>query len=133
MDVNFNVHLPSLFPSPIILIVHESSITENILSLALEKAREAGAKKITRINLVLGELSGVVGECVEQYFKILSEDTIAGGAALAWETRPTVLKCRQCAREFSPANSKWACPGCGEMSVEIASGQECYLESIEVD
>jgi hydrogenase nickel incorporation protein HypA/HybF len=113
--------------------MHEYSITESLLSLALEKAQEAKARKITRINLVLGELSGVVGECVRQYLGVLGKDTIAGGAALSFETKPTRLKCRHCEKEFSPADHKWACPDCGEISVEIVSGRECYMESIEVE
>jgi hydrogenase nickel incorporation protein HypA/HybF len=113
--------------------MHEASITESILSLTLEKAKEAGARKVTRVNLVVGELSGVVGECVEQYFKLLAENTIAAGAVLSFETRPTTLKCRKCGNEFSPADYNWNCPACREANVEITSGQECYMESIEVD
>ena len=76
----------TLSHSPIIKVgkrMHEYSVTENILNLALEKAKGAKANKITRINLVLGELSGVVGECVQQYYKVLCRDTIASGAAAA--------------------------------------------------
>jgi hydrogenase nickel incorporation protein HypA/HybF len=104
-----------------------------MLSLALEKAREAQAGKITRINLVLGELSGVVGDCVQQCFEILGKDTIARGAVLSFEAKPTTLKCRKCEKEFSPADYKWVCPDCREASVDIVSGRECYMESIEVE
>jgi len=58
--------------------MHEFSVTESLLALALEKAGQAGAGRVTRINLVLGEMSGVVGECVQFYFEALSRDTIAG-------------------------------------------------------
>ena len=68
--------------------MHEYSITESLLSLALEKANEAKASKITRINLVLGELSGVVDECLQFYFDSLSKDTIAAGAGLSLERTP---------------------------------------------
>lgn len=113
--------------------MHEYNITESILSLALEKANEAKAGRIARVNLVLGELSGIVGECVQQYFEILGKDTIAGGAVLSFETKHTLLKCRKCGKEFSPADHDWACPDCREANVEIISGRECYLESIEVE
>jgi len=113
--------------------VHETSITESILSLALEKAREANAERVTRINLVIGEMSGVVGECVQQYFGILRENTIAGGAVLSLEKQPAMLKCRKCAKEFSPDGENWQCPDCHEANVEIISGRDCYMESIEVE
>jgi hydrogenase nickel incorporation protein HypA/HybF len=113
--------------------MHEYSITESILALALEKAGEAKASKITRINLVIGELSGVVGECVQFYFDFLSKDTIASGAGLSFESTPTKLRCRHCETVFSPNNHDWCCPDCHEAGVEIISGRECYMESIEVE
>jgi hydrogenase nickel incorporation protein HypA/HybF len=113
--------------------MHEASITESLLSLALEKANEAKAGKITRINLVVGELAGVVSECVQFYFDAISKNTLADGAVLSFETKPTRIRCRKCEREFTPVNHDWACPACHEISVEIVSGRECYMESIEVE
>jgi hydrogenase nickel incorporation protein HypA/HybF len=113
--------------------VHEASITESLLSLALEKAQEAKAAKITRINLVVGELSGIVPDCVRFYFDVLKKDTPADSAVLSFETRPTRIRCRKCNKEFNPVNEDWACPDCHEISMEIISGRECYMESIEVE
>jgi hydrogenase nickel incorporation protein HypA/HybF len=113
--------------------MHEASITESVLSLALDKAQEAGARKVTRINLVLGELSGVVSECVRMYFEALAQDTIANGAVLAVTAKPVVLKCRKCGREYTPPGDSWDCPGCKEAGAEIIAGRECYMESIEVE
>ena len=113
--------------------MHEFSITESLLNLALEKAREAEAGKITRINLIVGDMSGVVGDCVRFYFDALSRDTIADGAELVFENRPTKLRCHRCQIEFVPQNHDWSCPECREMAIEIVSGRECYMESIEVE
>jgi hydrogenase nickel incorporation protein HypA/HybF len=134
VDVNlFCLYLPMPLHSFIINIMHETSITQSILSLALDKAQEAGAKKITRVNLVVGDLSGVVGECVQMCFEVLGQKTIAEGAVLTFETKPTTLKCRKCNRVFLPADHNWACPDCRKADIEIISGRECYMESIEVD
>jgi hydrogenase nickel incorporation protein HypA/HybF len=113
--------------------MHEASITESMLALALEKANEAKAKKITSINLIVGELSGVVPDCVQFYFDIISQNTLADGAKLNFENKPVQIRCRKCASVFTPADHEWSCPKCQETSVEIASGRECYMESIEVE
>jgi hydrogenase nickel incorporation protein HypA/HybF len=113
--------------------MHEYSITQSILSLALEKANEAKASRINRITLVLGELSGVVDDCVQFYFEFLSKDTIASGANLSFERMPTKLRCRNCESVFIPVNYNWSCPDCHGAQVEILSGRECYMESIEVE
>ena len=113
--------------------MHEYSITQSMLSLALEKAGEAKAGKITRINLVVGELSGIVDECIQFYFDFLSKDTIASGAGLSFERKPTTLRCRHCEAVFTPRNHDWSCPDCNEAGIEVISGRECYMESIEVE
>ena len=103
------------------------------MSIALEKANAAKASRISQINLVIGELSGIVDDCVEFYFEFLSKDTIAAQASLSFHHPPTRLRCRNCATVFSPNNLDWACPDCHAQTVEIVSGRECYIESIEVD
>ena len=113
--------------------MHEFSITESLLTLATEKAKEAKAQKITRINLIVGELSGVVDECVRFYFEHISKDTIASGAELVFETVGTKLRCDKCDAVFTPQDSNWSCPSCNEPALEIVSGRECYMESIEVE
>lgn len=112
--------------------MHELSITQSILSIALEQAKVSQANGITKINLTIGELSGVVDECVQFYFDLLSIDTIAAKASLSFDRRRTKLRCRNCAATFSPDNLDWTCPNCREQKIEIIEGRECYVESIEV-
>ena len=113
--------------------MHEYSITESVLTLALDKAREADAKKITHVNLVVGELSGVVPDCVQFYFDHISKGTEADGARLVFTTKPTVVRCHKCDKTFTPESSDWSCPKCKEIGMDIVSGRECYMESIEVE
>ena len=40
--------------------MHELTITQNMLDMALEHAERAGAQHITHINLIVGEISGGV-------------------------------------------------------------------------
>jgi hydrogenase nickel incorporation protein HypA/HybF len=113
--------------------MHEFSITQSILSIVLEKADEARASKVSKINLVIGELSGIVDECVEFYFGFLSKDTAADGAVLSFRRPQAQLSCRTCGAVFSPANGSWSCPACRGPNVDIISGRELHVESIEVE
>jgi len=113
--------------------VHEFSITQSILSIALEKAEAVNAGRISKVNLVLGELSGIVDDCVDFYFSFLTKDTIAAQASLSFQHPPTKLRCRNCNNIFSPDDPIWVCPNCRAQTVEIISGRECYVESIEVE
>jgi len=113
--------------------MHELGITENIVNIALEKANEAQAKNVIQINLVIGEMSGFVPDCIQFYFDSLSQDTIAQGAVLHFESVPTQLRCRNCSTTFRPQDTLWSCPKCQGQSVEISKGRELYIESMEVE
>ncbi len=113
--------------------MHELGITESIVNIALDKAKEAQASKITKINLVIGELSGFVPDCIQFYFDFLSKDSIAEEATLQFESAPAQYRCRNCSATFRPDNSEWVCPKCHSQSLEIAGGRELYIESIEVE
>jgi len=113
--------------------LHEFSITQSILAIALEKANSAEARRISRINIVIGELSGIVDDCVQFYFDFINKGTIAEQAKLSFHHPPTRLRCRDCGTVFTPHKLDWTCPSCHESKVEIVSGRECYVESIEVE
>jgi hydrogenase nickel incorporation protein HypA/HybF len=113
--------------------MHELGVTESIVNIALAKAGEAQAKKVLKINLVVGEVSGFVADCIQFYFDTLSKDTVAQGAVLHFETVPAELHCRNCSAIFRPQDTIWSCPKCGSQSVEISKGRELYIESLEVE
>lgn len=113
--------------------MHEQSIVESILALALDSAAKAEATRIVKINLVVGELSGVLDEAVSFYFNFLSKNTIAAGAEISFRHIPTQLRCRSCNRVFEPDGSGFRCPVCQEQQAEIVAGRELYVDSLEVE
>jgi hydrogenase nickel incorporation protein HypA/HybF len=113
--------------------MHEQSIVESLLALALENAVRENTAKIHKINVVIGELSGVVDESMEFYFNFLRQDTIASEAVLVFKHVPARLRCRKCRKDFTAANMDFHCPHCQETQVDIIGGRELYLESLEVE
>ncbi len=114
--------------------MHEYAITQGMLSVVLEHAQQAGASKVTHINLRLGQMSSFVDDSIQFYFDFLSEGTIAEGAKLLFERVPTQFRCRECGTSFPQPDTSldWDCPHCGSPSVEVVAGQEFFVESIEV-
>ncbi len=113
--------------------MHELTITQNVLDLVLKQAKESGAEKIEKINLVIGELTGVVDISVQFYFEFLSKDTPAQGALLCFKMIPLRVKCRGCGNPFESEGGYFECPQCHGSSVEIIAGNELFVESIEVE
>jgi len=114
-------------------LVHELAITQNILDIVLKEAGAAGVDKITRVNIIIGELSGVVSDSVEFYFDFLKKDNAAEHATISFKQVPAVLKCRDCSMEFSPQETSWICPNCQSTKMEVTAGRDCFVESIEVE
>ena len=78
--------------------MHELSITESILEIAL---RHSGEQRITDLRLVIGELSTLVDESVQFYWDIVSEGTPAAGATLHFRRVPAQLTCQTCGHSYS--------------------------------
>jgi hydrogenase nickel incorporation protein HypA/HybF len=114
--------------------LHELPITQGILDIAVDAANKAGAKKVTAINLVVGELSSIIDDSVQFYFDILSKNTAADGAALRFERQPAIAACRDCGHTFTakPPLSP-LCPACGRNCLQVTGGRELRVDSIEVD
>lgn len=113
--------------------MHEFAITQSMLDLVLEEARKAGGKKVEKVNLVIGDMSGVVDECVRFYFEFMSKDTIAKGATLSFQRVPMRARCYNCGEPFIPKEFDWSCPCCQNNQIEIVAGNELRVESIEVE
>ena len=113
--------------------MHELSITQSMFELVLEQAEKAGARKVEKINLVIGEMTGVVGESVEFYFDFLSQGSLAEGATISFKTTPPKAQCRDCGKSFELKEFEWTCPYCQGNDMEIIAGKELFVESIEVE
>lgn len=112
--------------------MHELGITQNILDIALKQV-EAKDTKINKISIKVGEFTFVDPECVRFYFEQISKNTIAENAALYIERMPLKIKCSSCGKENTLLKmDEFICPECKSKNVEITSGRELFVESIEV-
>lgn len=113
--------------------MHELSVTESMLGVVLKHAQTNKATKVTRINMVLGDMSTVMEESVRFYFEIIAQDTIAQGAELNFKRTLLIGKCGECGKEWEVVEYDFNCPECKGTSTEIISGREFQVESIEIN
>jgi hydrogenase nickel incorporation protein HypA/HybF len=113
--------------------MHELSITESLLEIALRHADKAGANRISDIYLVIGQLSSVVDDSVQFYWDIIAEGTIAEGAALHFDRIPTEIQCLDCDNKYKPSDNQMDCPNCNSINIQILTGEEFFLEAINVE
>lgn len=112
------------------LTMHELSVTQSILDIAL---RNGGTRKITQINLVIGQFSSIVDDSVQFYWDVISKDTTAEGARLHFERIAGEMTCQQCGHVFRPKGETFNCPACSGPFVKITKGEEFQVESIDVE
>lgn len=115
--------------------MHELSIMANILDIVLDYANKAGAKKVLKINLTVGDLSDFIPEWMQTYFEFVSKDTIAENALLEINRVPANIRCLQCNATFTFNKENWqfSCPTCNSSEIELISGREFTVESIEIE
>ncbi|MFA5628692.1 MAG: hydrogenase maturation nickel metallochaperone HypA [Dehalococcoidales bacterium] len=113
--------------------MHELEITRSLVKVALDEAQKANAKKLTAVNVVLGEMSGAVDDSVAFYFELMTKDTIGEGAKINFRKVPMQAKCCNCGSTVNPRDVFWECEKCHSMDIEMIAGKELYIESIEVD
>lgn len=113
--------------------MHELSVTQNLLEITLRQANLAGAKRITDIYLIIGQLSSIVDESVQFYWDIIARNTIAEDATLHFKRVPTQMICLDCQKEYSPTDNDFSCPNCHGTKVRVISGDEFLIEAIDVE
>jgi hydrogenase nickel incorporation protein HypA/HybF len=113
--------------------MHELSVTESILEISLRHASSQKAKRITNLYLVIGQLASIVDDSVQFYWDIVSKSTIADGAILHFRRLPATMLCLDCSNQYVPDKKGFACPNCNSEHIQVVSGEEFYMEAIDIE
>jgi hydrogenase nickel incorporation protein HypA/HybF len=113
--------------------MHELSVTQSLLDIALRHAEQAEAKQITDLHIVMGELSSMVDDSIQFYWDIIAKGTMAEQAVLHFRRVPAELQCMTCSEKYHPTDRELACPKCNGINTRIIAGEEFALESIDVE
>jgi hydrogenase nickel incorporation protein HypA/HybF len=109
--------------------VHELSITQAIVDSVVERM---GDTPIARITVHIGRLSGVAVDSVRFCFDLVADGTPVAGAELVVIEQSGHARCLDCASEFDVDDPILLCPGCDSARVDVLSGRELLIRSVEV-
>ncbi len=73
--------------------MHELAITEGIIKLISDESEKQGFTKCLGITLAVGKFSGIVPECVTDFFPIAAKGTIAENAELTFTESQDQFRC----------------------------------------
>jgi hydrogenase nickel incorporation protein HypA/HybF len=105
---------------------------QSILTKALLRARESN-QRVRSIQLALGEISELDPASIQTEWIELSKGTPAERAQLHFRSIKAEVQCMACFQKYRPVDGKIHCLYCGSFGAKVLSGEEFFLESIELD
>ena len=113
--------------------MHELAITQSMIDLIGREAKDKGFQKVLAIRLRVGEYSGLIPACIQEFFPIAARGSIAEGAELDIQSIPAAFRCLDCGYEGPVERKAACCPDCGSTAIRMTSGREFYVESLKVE
>jgi len=115
--------------------MHELSLCESILATAL---REYGRLdpppvRLERVRVVAGAMHQIVPEYLHNAWRALRTGTAAESASLELRKLGVTARCPACSWEGPVEPPVFACGRCETYGVDVLTGREFYIESMEVE
>ena len=113
--------------------MHEMGIAMEIIDIAEASIpAEMQAVQVESVNLRIGKLSAIVPDSLTFCFSVAIKDTRLEGARLNIEEVPVVAVCQDCGAKWTIDEPAFSCRKCSSGSIEIISGKELDIVSIEI-
>ena len=113
--------------------MHEMGIALQIAEIAAASIpEELQHSPVVRVNVKIGKLSAVVTDSLRFCFEVVTRETPLEGAELAVHEIPVTARCTDCRYEWTIENPVFACSRCNSGAVELLTGRELDIESIEI-
>jgi hydrogenase nickel incorporation protein HypA/HybF len=109
--------------------MHELALSEAIADAVVARA---DSRSVTEARVRIGFLRQVVPDALAFAWEMVTEGTTLDGCALAIEHVPAVVACGGCGAHCVLTVPILVCGACGSTDVELRSGDEFLLVSIEL-
>lgn len=114
--------------------MHEMSIAQSIIDVVNGELEERKIRfRVQTVDLKIGRLRAVVRGNLEFCFSVASRGTDLEGAVLRIEEIPVTVSCKRCGHTSTLEGPFFRCGRCGEADLDIVSGMELEIDSIELD
>jgi hydrogenase nickel incorporation protein HypA/HybF len=113
--------------------MHEMSICESLLDMIEEQAKAQAFTRVRRVRLEVGPFSGVEPEALRFGFDVVTNGTLAEGAALEIIATEGKAWCPDCNQAVTLTDRLDGCPCCGGVRVQVTGGKELRIKDLEVE
>ncbi len=108
--------------------MHELSVANGIVEICAERA---GAARVIRVRLEIGQLSAVLPDAVRFCFDVCARNTVVEGAMLEILETPGRARCRDCDGEVALVRLAGRC-ACGSANLRVVAGEELKIREMEI-
>jgi hydrogenase nickel incorporation protein HypA/HybF len=114
--------------------MHEVAAMQGIVRTVLEYMEQAGASRVTNVQVVIGVSEHLTADAIYQHFEILTKGTAIEDASLSIQWLSAKYQCFSCSHRFESCEpaEQVNCPLCGEIALEIEHMDACFVSSIDV-
>lgn len=114
--------------------MHELGLMTGVLDAVTQSAVEAGATKVLKVTLSVGEMTEAIEDCLTFAYEALTEEnTLFSGSELEIHMVKPRSRCLDCGLEFDHDRFHVTCPQCGSPVTQLIAGRDLRIDSIEVD
>lgn len=114
--------------------MHELGIMTGVMEAATTSAREAGATRLLKVTLSIGEMTEAIEDALLFAFEALREtDPFTSDAEIDIHMIRPKSRCLECGARFEHDRFHMFCPECDSFATELICGRELQIDSIEVD
>jgi hydrogenase nickel incorporation protein HypA/HybF len=114
--------------------MHEMGIAMEIIKIATASIPpDIKDARVVQINLQIGRLSAVIPSSLHFCFDIAAKDTPLADAKLVIEEIPVEARCNDCNHHWYLDEPVFLCQKCQSSHLNILSGRELNIKSIEID
>ena len=110
--------------------MHELTIVQKFVDTTNSMAEQRGIRKVERVTLDVGALTGVIPKYVRMYYDEVCEDTRLEGSELVINFLEAEAFCRGCGHIYDPKKTNDRCPECNDTDKEILQGKELRVRDI---
>ena len=113
--------------------MHEYSIVQSLLESCEEHARANDAKKVTKVVVKIGVLSGVEPDLLQTAFDTFKENSVCDGCEFVINIQNIQILCNDCQSTSIIEKHDFSCPNCQSVNITVVDGEDMYLMSLEME
>jgi hydrogenase nickel incorporation protein HypA/HybF len=113
--------------------MHEFSIAESIIDIAVDTMYKNNGKVLNEIELEIGTASGIEVSALKLALSALLKNSFENHVSVHVIKIKAIAFCTICQKEFETDDPFPFCPGCNTFCSSLKQGKELKVKSIQID